>query len=878
MTAVPQPRAMLGPSAQLYASKFGWAVFPLHWIERGRCSCKRPDCGNQGKHPLVGHGFLDATRDAAQIQAWWDKWPAANIGIATGRASGLVVLDVDPRNGGEDSLEGLRLQHGPLPPTVQSRTGGGGDHYLFAYPPLPVGDRIQSGKFLAGLDLKADGGYIVAPPSVHASGRAYAWEASSVPGEVPFAPPPAWLLEGRAARPAVQGGAPSGVLEESFLYRVFLAAGWLGDRIDSARVSVRCPWATDHTSEPGARDTSSVLFAPSGDRTLGWFHCSHSHCAGRSIEDVLAAAPAEAVQRAKREEAAARAAMGGPSSGPVSAPAAAPSEDAVEEEPPSKAEEDPHAAMLRAIQEGRAFEPQVLAYAAAFPQGSEDFQALLAAVKAAGKNSIDWRAGVRDARKLRLVKVPSAAPGALEKGTARGTDLANAEGLVRDHGAELLHVQGQGWHIWDGVRWGLDDAEAERRAKAFARSLMVEAERLSLDHDDLEDAKRAQSAKGLSSMLTLAKTEPRVCRRYTDLDRDPMLLNCQNGTIDLRTGKLRPHDRGDAITHVCPVDYDPAARSPFWEGFLDFVAYGNEDLIKFIQRAVGYSLTGCTDEEVLFLLHGKANTGKSTFVGAVKAALGGLARTADFATFLEQKHVQRGGPSEDIARLAGARIVASIEVEDGARLAHSLVKTITGKEVIAARFLNKGTFEFMPAFKLWLVCNAAPRVDHDDDAMWRRVLRIPLDRVVPKADRNPKLKAHLVRQDGGPAEGSAAVLAWAVQGCLEWQRIGLAVPEAVRIATEGYREENDALRAFLLERCVIDLSDLDGCWVLKSTFRAEYEDWAKGVGAKFTLSPKGITANLLGRGIAERSQRTDVGPRDSWRGIRLRTSQDPFPT
>jgi hypothetical protein len=335
---------MLGPAAAYFASKFGWAVFPLHWIAAGKCSCKRTDCGNQGKHPLVGHGFLDATRDAAQIEQWWSKWPAANIGIATGRASGLVVLDVDPRNGGDDSLEGLRLQHGPLPPTVQSRTGGGGDHYLFAYPALAVGERIQSGKFAPGLDLKADGGYIVAPPSVHASGRAYAWEASSVPGEVPFAAPPAWLLEGRAARPAVQQGGPAGVLEESFLYRVFAAAGWLGARVDSARVSVRCPWASDHTVGTDGRDTSTVLFAPSGDRTLGWFHCSHSHCAGRSVEDVLAAAPAEAVQRAKREEAADRAAYAAASTkqdasqGPPSGPRVHAGEKTAEPKP-----EDPDA-------------------------------------------------------------------------------------------------------------------------------------------------------------------------------------------------------------------------------------------------------------------------------------------------------------------------------------------------------------------------------------------------------------------------------------------------------------------------------------------------------------------------------------------------------
>lgn len=286
----------LGRSALYYAEHFGWAVFPLHSVRGGKCSCGRPDCGNAGKHPRTKHGLKDATKDAAQITAWWEEWPDANVGVATGLASGFVAVDVDPRNGGEDTLERLEDEYGKLPPTVEAKTGGGGRHLLFK---RPAAARMRCGKLGPGVDFKADGGYIVASPSVHASGRVYAWEASSRPGEVELAELPMWVAPAREGKPPPKTK-PGADPEKSFLGFAFGAAGMLGKRIDDQRMSVICPWASDHTTG-GDGDTSTVLFAPSLGRTLGWFHCSHSHCQGKGIEAVLAALPAEAVEAAERE-------------------------------------------------------------------------------------------------------------------------------------------------------------------------------------------------------------------------------------------------------------------------------------------------------------------------------------------------------------------------------------------------------------------------------------------------------------------------------------------------------------------------------------------------------------------------------------------------
>jgi hypothetical protein len=324
MAAAAKTGAMLGPAALYYATQFGWAVFPLHSaIAKGRCSCRRPDCGNVGKHPRTEHGFHDASRDPAVIKAWWEKWPDANIGIATGAVSGFIALDVDPRNGGEESLDTIIEQKGRLPDSVQSRTGGGGDHYLFAYPAdLPSGREVPSGKLVAGIDIKADGGYIVAPPSVHSSGRPYSWEASSRPGEVALAPAPSWLLE-RVVTDRARYEGPSGDLDASFFHLAFGAAGWLHSRIDVDRVAVTCPWAHEHTSGRDG-DTSTILFAPAAGHTLGWFHCSHSHCGGRTADEVRRSLPPDAVAAANAKQRATAASVDpNAASGPVPVAAAA---------------------------------------------------------------------------------------------------------------------------------------------------------------------------------------------------------------------------------------------------------------------------------------------------------------------------------------------------------------------------------------------------------------------------------------------------------------------------------------------------------------------------------------------------------------------------
>lgn len=440
------------------------------------------------------------------------------------------------------------------------------------------------------------------------------------------------------------------------------------------------------------------------------------------------------------------------------------------------------------------------------------------------------------------------------------SDYGNAERLVARHGEDLCYChRSKQWLVWDGKRWREDaTAEVTRRAKETVRAMHAEAASIS-DHEERESlvrfTMRSEAEARISAMISLATSERGIPVLQEEFDADPFLFNCANGTLDLRTGCLREHRREDLITKLSPVTFDAQARSDMWERFLRDATGGDAELGKFLQRAVGYSLTGNTREEVLFFIHGPQAAGKSTFIETIKAALGDYAKTADFEAFLSRRDA--GSPRNDIARLASARFVASIEVDEGKKLAEGLIKMLTGGDTVTARFLHKESFEFRPAFKLWLAANHAPRIRDDDEAMWRRILRVPFMHSIPKARRDPNIKAHLRE----PATAGPAVLAWMLHGCLDWQSYGLKVPQAVEEATQEYRDSQDPLKDFLAECCVL----APAAWTPTSGLRTEYERWAKERGEKHLLVGNGFTERLKAHGCVPKVRANVRG----WLGIGL---------
>lgn len=449
------------------------------------------------------------------------------------------------------------------------------------------------------------------------------------------------------------------------------------------------------------------------------------------------------------------------------------------------------------------------------------------------------------------------------------TDAGNGERFAKQHGDKIRYCwTWNRWLCYDGKRWNLDKGAERANSLAVDTARSIIAEAREKEHEQrgqiLKWSHTSESSTRIAAMLTCARAVKPIPAYFEQFDKDMWLLNCLNGTVDLRTGKLRPHNPADMITKLCPVKYDPNAQLELWDTFLATATRGDTTMLDFLQTAVGYSLTGDTSEEKLFFIHGPAASGKSTFLEAIKATFGDYALTSDFETFLERKQI--GGVRNDVAKLNGARLVASIEVDEGKKLAEGLIKMLTGGDTVSARFLYRESFEFLPQFKLWLAANCAPRAKDDDDALWRRILKVPFEHVIEKKDQDPKVKATLrTSSEAGPA-----ILAWAVKGCLKWQQEGLIVPEIIEQSTEEYRESQDPLKDFFEDECQFDPI----AFVPVAELRKAYDDWAKDSGLRYTLGPNEFNRRLESKGCKRKSHRyrNDIGTEKvgkCWFGVTL---------
>lgn len=442
----------------------------------------------------------------------------------------------------------------------------------------------------------------------------------------------------------------------------------------------------------------------------------------------------------------------------------------------------------------------------------------------------------------------------------RMTDLGNAELLVTRHGRDLHYAPERGWYVWDGCRWRPDDLlELDRRASETVRSIYKKAGKAGTveDRKALANwAKKSEARARIDAMIELAKAMLPMPIRITDFDRDDYLLNVANGTLNLRTGTLQAHSREDLITKLAPAAYDGQATAPRWDQFLEEVLPDAEER-GYVQRRVGYSLTGVTDEQDLAVLYGGGQNGKSTFIEMIHAVLGDYATQGDAELLLERR--DHGIPN-DVARLHGARFVAVVESGEGRRLDEPLVKRLTGGDTVTARFLHHEFFEFRPKAKLWLATNHKPSIRGTDDAIWRRVRVIPFTVKISEVDKKlgEKLRAE-----------APGILAWAVAGCLEWQRDGLGLPKAIVGATGEYRAAEDVIGLFLEDRCDIG-SELR---VAAADLRLLYQGWCDANGERL-LSQKDLGARLTERGFT----RERYGHEKHWRWVGLKPlSADPSP-
>ena len=664
--------------------------------------------------------YLNRPATAEERASW--SWPG--VGIVTGQFSGVLVLDVD-------GLEGeAELQKHGHPATPMVRTAGGGLHLYFKHPDHAVKTGIR---VAPGLDVKASGGYVVAPPSVGANGNPYEWIVS--PEDADLADPPEWLmrlLEGR---------------------RFTAPAGPVGERILK-----------------GERNKGLASIAGTMRRR------------GMGEAEILAALQVTNARRC---------------------------------EPPLEAEEVAKIAASVARYE---------------PSEAGDVVNI----------SVNGHGSPPQTPQFNL------------------TDLGNASRLIAHHGEDLRYCYPWGsWLIWDGRRWSLDESgEIHRRAKRTVREIYREAADAADDETRKalgKHAKASEAENRIQAMISLAKSEVPIMPAA--MDANPWLLNVSNGTVDLRTGELLEHRRDDLITKLAGK-YGPEASASTWTATLERVLPSAE-VRAFFKRLCGYAISGDVSEHVLPVLYGTGANGKSTILNALLEAAGeyGMQAAPDLLI------AKRGGHPTEVADLFGMRVVASIEVEDGRRLAEALVKSLTGGDKVRARRMRQDYWQFDPTHTAFLCTNHKPEIRGTDAGIWRRIRLIPFTETIPGAEQDKKLPEKLRVELPG-------ILAWAVEGCLEWQRDGLKAPEEVRKATGAYRSEMDVIGAFLRDECETQQG-------YSATFKEvydRYEEWCEEGGEK----PE--TRRKFNARLKERGQFTDrrSGPGGSyeWHGLQLLKKQN----
>lgn len=759
----------LGDYALKYA-RHGWAVHALLPRE---------------KKPATVHGCKDASTDEDTVRAMWGNQPY-NIGVATGTMSGIFVFDVDgspPKGGGltgPDALAELVTEHGELPATMTVRTGSGA-HYYFRMPAgveLKNKARISLRGQRTGLDVRADGGYVVAPPSIHPNGGVYMWE----PGPREVADAPAWL-------------------------------------IDLVR--------KDATKPTPPKATAVAVVQPATD------------------DD--AATAAEVLEHAC---------------------------DAIRSCQGSRHDE----IYRQAARVGQ------LVGGGCIARDAAEFE-LVSAGLAAGKPDTEVRRTVRDGldRGAQSPRRPSDSPMTIPPTSYRPTDIGNAMRLADRFGGDVRwcgSAQGDGFLVWDGVRWAPDtmrrvdhmtrdvardvvdyalDLETRMRSAAQAtggKPTPSQQAALNALREEVKTwrkwAKDSEMVGHLKASLTMARADVAIVQEA--LDADPWTLNTRTGIVDLRSGTSRPHAREDLHTKVTGAGIGESA-CPSWMAFLTRIMGGDADMVAFIQRVVGYCLTGSTREQCLFILYGNGSNGKSTFLDTVRAVFGDYAQHSRAETFMRDR--KSGGIPNDVAALRGARLVTSSEPEQGAQLDESLIKEMTGDAAISARFMRQEFFTFTPTFKVLLATNHRPVIRGTDHGIWRRIRLVPFLETIRDEEKDRDL--------GKKLEAEAdAILAWAIEGARLWAEHGLQEPAAVRDATEDYRADMDVLADFVSEKCA-----LHGVSTNTELYKA-FMEWQQANGEK-PRSQKWLTRALIDRGYKQDPSRK-YGRR--WIGLSLRETPE----
>lgn len=658
------------------------------------CSCpKGKDCPSPGKHPIERKWQDNATDDLDEIESIWRQHPNANIGVFC-QGSGVVVLDIDPRNGGDETLAKLEAEHGKLPETVTTETGGGGLHFWFK---APKGLERLAGKLGQGIDVKFNG-YVLVPPSNHTSGENYRYRDGHGHGDIERAELPQWVLE--KAKPSPQ---PSTTPN--------LGTNGQGEGIALGNCRRNLRRASSYLKRCNE--------VPEGGRNNNCFNISgHLKSFGVLERDAI---------------------------------------------------------VLMQTHNKEKFQPPL-------PE-SEVEQCVRSAYAGNGtprKPKVEWQQQV-------------------EQVVRDLTDTGNAERFAEQHAGQVGYVpKWRRWVAYDSQRGFLraDGSGGEvERAKETMRRI---ADEVNLTADPKRQGAivkwghTSKSERRIAAMLKLARSDPKIVLEHEQLDADPWKLNCPNGTLDLRSGELLPHNPADLITKSTGVKYNADAAPPtLWLEFLARIFEGNQELISYIQRLYGAALVGKQLETIMPILLGDGANGKSVFAATLLHVTGDYGATVPASLLTSGRYDAH--PTE-LAILFRIRLAIASETKDGQQLAENKLKSILGGDKMSARRMREDFWEFSPSHTLALMTNYRPVVRGTDHGIWRRLRLIRFAVTIPPAEQDRELTEKL----RGEAEG---ILRWLVEGLQQYLVGGIQEPDDVRLATDEYRIESDGVAQWLGECC-----------------------------------------------------------------------------
>jgi len=715
-------------------TEMGWRVLPIHFRKDNMCSCGSVDCSSPLKHPTFSSWDEKATDNKSMISARWEREPRYNVGILTGKKSNLVVLDIDNKEG-QNLFNNLSSND---PETVISKTGSGGRHYFYLYDEgfaEDSGGKISNKvRFLDGMDIRAEGGFVVAPPSEHNSGNFYEWINS--PKEFQVQPLPEWLKD-----------------------------------------------AIKNNTSQKTKDTANILKdlnitkeIPHGRRNDVLFRLSaalHRNF-GFEIEDVK------------------------------------PVVENVNDK-----------------------------YCNPSLPKKEIEQICLSGCGYLKKDDI-----LSEIEPYELSDV------------GNGKRIADMYGdVIRfDHSSSK-------WYIWNSKQWKLDEKKqiinfVEDAAETI-KDLMEVNETPGFSKACFNWHRKSRNNAGLRNALDNASAKEPIASTAEDFDEDVTYFNLSNGCFNTKTFEILNHEdvKDKMITKISNVNFDKNAKCDQWLKFLNEIFDNEKELIKYVQKSIGYTLTGEMREQGFYFLHGDGSNGKSTFLNIILRLMDDYGKKADINTFMKKPNESSNGNTNDLAELKGIRYIMSSEPEAGSRFSMSRLKQwASGNERIKARFLFKEFIEFYPVGIVWIAGNEYPKITEKNFGAWRRVKLIPFTVQIPEERQDLDLENKLIKELSG-------ILNWCIEGLKLYRDEGLVPPEKVKSAIEAYKNEMDSIAGFISYH----IEFVEGSTVSNIEFCNKYKEFCQNEGFR----PQGNTKVIAYLEKDSRFEKGKMGSRVQWKGIKI---------